>query len=154
MLSAAIFAVVTVGAKPADLSGTWTTKVQFTTGAFSGINDLEFMTVFNKGGTMTESSNYDGLPPVPPAYGIWKKTGSNRYEARYAYYVTKPPLKFEDVSNGGGWLPDGKGLIHEKITLARNGQTYKSTITLKLYDAKGRAGQIWSGHCSGIRMKF
>jgi hypothetical protein len=143
-----------VTAPKADLVGAWTTKVKFTTGAFTGIDNLEFMTVFNKGGTMTESSNYDSLPPVPPAYGIWKKTGSNRYEAKYAYYVTKPPLKFEEISSGGGWLPDGKGVILESITLARNGQTYKSSIKLKLFDAKGRAGQIWIGVGSGVRMKF
>lgn len=154
MLTAAIFAVVTVGAKPTDLTGAWTSKVQFTSGAFSGIKDLEFLMVFNKGGTMTESSNYDGLPPVPPAYGIWRKTGYGRFEARYVYYVTKPPQRLDDITAGGGWLPDGKGIITEKITLAKNGQSYKSNITLKLFDAKGRAGQIWSGVCNGVRMKF
>ena len=57
-----------------ELVGAWKGKVQFTTGAFAEIKDFEFMYVFNVGGTMTESSNYDGVPPTPPAYGIWKKT--------------------------------------------------------------------------------
>jgi hypothetical protein len=53
------------------LPGSWRSKVQFEDGAFASIKDLEFMYVFNAGGTLTESSNYDGAPPVPPAYEIW-----------------------------------------------------------------------------------
>lgn len=56
-----------------DIVGAWKGKIQFKTGAFAEIKDWEFMWVFNNGGTMTESSNYDGVPPTPPAYGIWKK---------------------------------------------------------------------------------
>ena len=58
-----------------DLVGEWRAPLQFTSGAFAPIKDLEFMYVFNQGGTMTESSNYDASPPVPPAYGIWRKVG-------------------------------------------------------------------------------
>ena len=53
-----------------DLAGEWRAQLQFTSGAFASIKDLEFMYSFNQGGTMTESSNYDASPPVPPAYGI------------------------------------------------------------------------------------
>ena len=56
-----------------NIVGAWKGKVQFKSGAFAEVKDIEFMYVFNAGGTMTESSNYDGAPPVPPAYGIWKK---------------------------------------------------------------------------------
>lgn len=59
-----------------SLAGAWQGKVQFTTGAFAAVKDLEFMYAFHVGGTMTESSNYDGAPPAPPAYGVWRKTGS------------------------------------------------------------------------------
>lgn len=154
MLSYALFAVVTLGAKPADLVGAWTTQVQFKNGAFSSVKDLEFLMVFNQGGTMVESSNYDAAPPVPPAYGIWKKTGSNRYEAKYVFYITKAPAKFEDISGGGGWMPDGRGVLLEKIQLASNGLSYKSNLTLKMYDAKGKPGETWSAVCSGVRMKL
>mgnify|MGYP001185016428 CR=1 FL=1 len=64
-----------------NIVGAWKGKVQFKTGAFAAIKNWEFMWVFNEGGTMTESSNYDGVPPTPPAYGIWKKTGEKQYEA-------------------------------------------------------------------------
>src|SRR3954447_24153644 len=78
-----------------DLMGEWRAQLQFSSGAFAPIKDLEFMYVFNQGGTLTESSNYDASPPVPPAYGIWRKTGDNKYELKYEFYVTKPPAAFE-----------------------------------------------------------
>ena len=62
-----------------DLVGEWRAQLQFTSGAFASIKDLEFMYVFNQGGTMTESSNYDASPPVPPAYGIWRKVGNREF---------------------------------------------------------------------------
>ena len=46
------------GKAVANLAGAWRGKVQFTSGAFAEIKDLEFMYAFNAGGTMTESSNY------------------------------------------------------------------------------------------------
>ncbi|HET6272831.1 MAG TPA: hypothetical protein VFG32_07620, partial [Bacteroidota bacterium] len=66
-----------------SLVGAWRSKVQFKSGAFAAVKDLEFMYVFNAGGTMTESSNYDGAPPVPPAYGMWRKLGPGQFEAKY-----------------------------------------------------------------------
>ena len=80
------------------------------------------MYVFNAGGTMTESSNYDGAPPVPPAYGVWRKVGSRQYELKYAFYVTKAPATFDDIAKGGGWSPAGMGVFTEKITLADDGK--------------------------------
>ena len=53
------------------LVGAWRGEVQFETGAFAAVPDLEFLYVFNAHGTMTESSNYDAAPPVTPAYGVW-----------------------------------------------------------------------------------
>src|SRR5688572_16652310 len=67
---------------PSSLVGAWRSKLQFTSGAFAPIRDLEFLYVFNAGGTMTESSNYDGTPPVPPAYGVWRQTAPNEFEAK------------------------------------------------------------------------
>lgn len=52
-----------------SLVGAWRSQIRFNGGSFAEIKDLQFMYVFNAGGTMTESSNYDGAPPVPPAYG-------------------------------------------------------------------------------------
>jgi len=129
--------------QPDELVGAWKGKVQFRTGMFAEVKDLEFMWVFNNGGTLTESSNYDGAPPMPPAYGIWKKTGDKQYEARYEFYFTKVPASYEDLTKAGGFLPAGYGVLTEKITLSDDGKSYKSTIK---WDSFGQTGkQMTSG---------
>ncbi|HJW45440.1 MAG TPA: hypothetical protein VJ484_03020 [Lysobacter sp.] len=119
------------------LVGAWKSQVQFKSGAFASIQDLEFMYVFNAGGTLTESSNYDGVPPVPPAYGIWRRIGPNRFEARYEFYATKPPARLEELTTGGGWQPAGRGVFIERIEMAPDSQSYTSTIRYSAFDAKG-----------------
>src|SRR5262245_61852309 len=105
-------------APESQLVGEWRAQLQFTSGAFAAVKDLEFMYVFNLGGTMTESSNYDAAPPVPPAYGIWRRTGPREYEAKYEYYATRPPAAFDEIASGSGWLPAGRGVFVDHITLA------------------------------------
>ena len=99
------------GARPeaVDLVGQWRARLEFRDGDFAVFDDLEFMYVFNAGGTMTESSNYDAAPPVPPAYGIWRRTGPDRFEAKYEFYPTSPPAALEDLTGGGGWRGGGEG---------------------------------------------
>ena len=121
-----------------DLTGTWKAKVQFKSGAFAGIKDLEFLLSFNSGGTITESSNYDGMPPVPPAYGIWKKTGKGQYEAKYEFYITNVPPSFEALKKVGGFTPGGYGMFSENITLSPDGKTYKSKIKFSAFDITGK----------------
>ena len=121
-----------------NLVGTWKGKVQFKTGAFAGVKDLEFMLSFNSGGTMTESSNYDGMPPVPPAYGIWRKTGDKQYEAKYEFYITNVPASFEALAKIGGFSPAGYGRLTEKIILSADGKTYKSKIKFNAFDITGK----------------
>ncbi|HZN55017.1 MAG TPA: hypothetical protein VFB67_06805 [Candidatus Polarisedimenticolaceae bacterium] len=111
-------------ARDGELAGAWRSKVQFADGAFASIKDLEFMYAFNAGGTMTESSNYDAAPPVPPAYGIWRVTGPNRFEARYEFYASRPPA--------------GRGVFVETITLSDDGRSFTSTIRYEAYDAAGQ----------------
>jgi len=154
MLTTVIFAIVAGTPSSANLQGAWSAKVQFTNGPYAAIKDAEFMLTFNQGGTMNESSNYDGAPPVPPAYGIWRKTGPNRFEAKYVFYNTKPPTKFEDISGGGGWMPGGKGTLIEKFIILPGGNTYSSTITLKMQDEKGKPGETWFAKTRGVRIKF
>jgi hypothetical protein len=121
-------------ARPA-LVGAWRSNIQFRDGAFAEIKNLEFLYVFNAGGTMTESSNYDGVPPVPPAYGSWRETGPNQFEAVYVFYTTKAPANFEEVAKGGGWMPSGRGELRESITVA--GDSLTSKVELVLFDQKG-----------------
>jgi hypothetical protein len=124
-----------------NLVGAWRGKVQFKTGPLASVKDLEFMYVFNEGGTMTESSNYDGAPPVPPAYGVWRKTGPRRFEAKYAFYWTKAPTSYEDIAKGGGWMPAGHGVLEERITLSEDGRSFKSTIKYDAFDPAGNPAE-------------
>lgn len=141
-------------APPVPLVGAWRSSIQFQNGAFAGIKDLEFMFVFNAGGTLTESSNYDGAPPVPPAYGVWRAIGPGEFEAKYEFFVTSPspPDVFQ---GGGGWLPSGRGVFTERITLSADGQTFTSTIR---YEALGVKGEpvAGSGDAQGraVRIRF
>ena len=140
--------------QPVPLVGAWRSSVQFGTGAFASIKDLEFMFVFNAGGTLTESSNYDGAPPVPPAYGVWRSVGAREFEARYEFYVTSasPPDLFR---SGGGWLPSGRGVFTERITVSSDGQTFTSAIRYEALGAKGEPVS-GSGEAQGraVRIRF
>ena len=137
------------------LVGAWKAKLQFQTGAFPAIKDLEFMYVFNVGGTMTESSNYDAAPPVPPAYGIWRRVGRNHFEAKYEFYITRMATAAETTASGGGWLPAGRGVFVESITLSDDGNSFTSKIRYEAFDQLGKptkGGGDANGQ--GIRLNF
>ncbi len=121
-----------------NLAGAWEGKVQFKTGAFADTKDLEFMYAFMAGGTMTESSNYDAAPPVPPAYGVWKKVAARKYEAKYRFYQSKAVSSADELVKGGGWAPGGYGILTQKITLSTDGNSFESGITLELFDKDGK----------------
>jgi hypothetical protein len=137
-----------------DLVGAWRATIDFESGAFAAFDDLEFMYAFNAGGTMTESSNYDGAPPVPPAYGIWRRTGSNTFEAKYQYYATAAPAAFEDIAKGGGWMPAGHGVFTETIMLSDDGLTFESSMFYEAFDPDGARGETANAHVRGVRLTF
>ncbi len=113
--------------RQSPLVGAWKSAVQFKTGAFTSIQNLEFMYVFNAGGTMTESSNYDGAPPVPPAYGIWRQVAPGEFEVRYEFYSTTPSAP-EAFKTGAGWLPSGHGVLTERIRMSADSRSFTSSI--------------------------
>jgi hypothetical protein len=126
---------------PPALVGAWHASVQFESGAFASVKNLEFLYVFSAGGTMTESSNYDAAPPVPPAYGVWREVGANEFEAKYEFFSTAPTGAAEFM-RGAGWLPAGRGVLTERIKLSADGRTYTSTIR---YEAIGPQGEPIEG---------
>ena len=129
--------------------------MQFKTGAFAAVTDLEFMYVFNAGGTMNESSNYDASPPVPPAYGVWRKTGARQFEAKYAYYWTKAPANLDEITKGGGWSPGGHGVLTQTITLTEDGNAFASEIKYESFDQQGKPTEPSStASAKGERIKF
>lgn len=109
-------------------------KITFHSGPFPATKDLEFLYLFIMGGTMTESSNYDAAPPVPPAYGIWRETGQNEYGAKYEFYLTKALPRAPGGSNSEGWLPAGRGVLTEKVILSEGGNRMTSSIRYKVFD--------------------
>jgi hypothetical protein len=121
-----------------DLVGAWHGAMQFSTGAFAETKDLELMYAFAAGGTMTESSNYDASPPVPPAYGVWRRVGVRRYEAKYQFFQTRPVTSADELVKGGGWAPNGYGVITQTFTLSEDGMTFESTATVELFDKQGK----------------
>jgi hypothetical protein len=144
--------------RPGDdvsLQGAWRSNVDFHTGALASIKGFEFMYVFNSGGTMTESSNYDAAPPVPPAYGIWRSLGKDEYEAKYEFFITREPNTTEASSGAAGWLPGGRGLLIEAIKVATDGDSFTSTIRYEILDQAGKpveGGGVGEGHAA--RMMF
>jgi hypothetical protein len=140
-------------AAAADLQGQWRAQLKFSSGAFVSMKDLEFMYSFNQGGTMTESSNYDAAPPVPPAYGIWRKVGPRAYEAKYEFYVTKPPAAFDEIVKGSGWGPAGRGVFVEQITLSQDGKTFTSKMKYDQYDTAGKPAE-GGGEATGKGVKL
>jgi hypothetical protein len=121
-----------------DLVGAWRGAMQFTTGAFAETKDLELMYAFAAGGTMTESSNYDASPPVPPAYGVWRRVGVRRYEAQYQFFQTRPVTSADELVKGGGWAPNGYGVITQTFVLSDDGKTFESKATVELFDMQGK----------------
>jgi hypothetical protein len=143
------------GATALELVGQWRARLRFRDGEFAAVDDLEFMYVFNAGGTMTESSNYDSAPPVPPAYGIWRRIGPDRFEAKYEFYPTSAPTGLDDITSGGGWRCAGRGVFTETITVAADGATFASEM---VYEAFGEAGEPVAGGGMatgrGVRLQF
>ena len=141
-------------APPPAIVGAWRSSPQFTSGVFASTRDLQFLYVFNVGGTMTESSNYDQAPPVPPAYGEWRATGPNAYEARYIFFTTMPPKDPKSIATGG-WAPAGHGVLVERIQVSADGRSFDSTMQMDLFDMAGRmvegGGQA---HAHGVRAGF
>lgn len=142
-------------ASSASLAGAWRGSVKFGEGVLAPMKDLEFLYAFNAGGTMTESSNYDAAQPVPPAYGVWRQTAPSKFEAKYVFFNTKPPAAFKDLASGGGWLPIGRGVLSETITVSTDGQSYESTLAMDLFDMAGKP-MAGGGHATvrAARIQF
>ena len=113
------------------LTGAWRSSLKFKTWPFAGVKDLEFMYVFNEGGTLTESSSYDGAPPVPGACGVWRSVGPNEFEAKYGYF---------------GNAPSGRGVLTERIALSADARTFRRGFP-ECASARRRASQPAGSTC-------
>ena len=139
----------------AALAGAWKGGVVGTSGWLADMKGLAFMYVFNADGTMTESSNFDAFPPGPPAYGVWRKVGERQYEARYEVFLTKAVAVMDEIAKGNGWVPNGYGVLTQKITLAADGDSFESTLKFELFDQQGKPMEGGgTATAQGKRMKF
>lgn len=142
------------GADAADrpgLPGAWRASVTIDNGPFAGA--LQFLLVYDSGGGMVESSNFDEATPVPPAYGSWASNGSRTFRSTYIFFTTKPPEDPSTLANAG-WSFSGTGKFREQITLARDGESYLSLLYYQLYDTSdiALAGQSGTGHTAATRI--
>jgi hypothetical protein len=129
-----------VSTRQPSVVGAWRSTIEFQSGAFASIKDLQFMYVFHSDGTVTESSNYDAAPPVPPAYGAWREVGSKEFEATYEFYSTvpSPPDAFK---TGAGWVWSGRGVLTERIKVSDDGGSFTSTIRYEAFDKTGKPAE-------------
>lgn len=65
--------------------------------------------------------------------GTWRRIGPDRFEAKYEFYPTSAPTGLEDITKGSGWLPAGRGVFSETITVAADGATFTSTIRYEAF---------------------
>jgi hypothetical protein len=138
-----------------NLVGAWHGKVTFSSGMFAGLKGLEYSYVFNQGGTMTESSNYDGVPPVPPAYGVWRKTAARTYEAKYRFYQTRAVKTSDELVKQGGFMPDGYGIITQTMTVSADGNAFTGRISVAMFDNDGKPiSGGGTGTARGERIRF
>ena len=120
--------------------GAWRSSIAVSSGVLAEAKGLEFMYVFHNYGTMTESSNYDAAPPVPPAYGVWRPAGAGRIESTYEFFTTAR-RDADDAKAGAGWFPSGRGVITEVIQVDPDSsypKAFTSTIRYELFDDAGK----------------
>ena len=157
MLAAVLLSTSCAGVRPTEspaLVGAWRSSIQFETGPFAALKDLQFMYVFDAGGTLTESSNYDAAPPVPPAYGVWRAIGPEEFEAKYEFFSTALATPAKPLT-GAGWLPSGHGVLTERIRLSPDHRAFTSTIRYEAFGMRDEPVE-GSGTARGraVRVRF
>ena len=75
---------------------------------------------------------------MPPAYGVWKKAGFRKYEAKYHFFQSKAVTTADELVKDGGWVPVGYGILAQKMTLSADGKSFDSRIVLELFDKDGK----------------
>ena len=55
------------------------------------------------------------------------------------YETTKSAKPLEEIAKGAGWLPDGHGVLSEKITLSADGKSFTSRVRRDMFDHAGKA---------------
>jgi hypothetical protein len=70
-------------------------------------------------------------------------------------FLTKSAKPLEEIAKGGGWLPDGHGVLTEKITQSADGKSFTSRIRWDMFDVAGKTVESGiEGTGEGRRMGF
>jgi hypothetical protein len=135
------------------LEGGWRARVTIASGPIQGVG--QFLFTYARGGGLVESSNFDEMPPVPPAYGSWVNTRGQTFQSTYVFFTTV----LADANDvGAGWQFSGSGKIKESIQLRNDGDTYSSDLTYQLFDTedqplRGQSG-VGKALARRIRVEF
>jgi hypothetical protein len=131
------------------LEGAWRVNITVETGPFAGLQ--QFLVTYSAGGGMVESSNFDAMPPVPPAYGSWVATAESTFRSTYVFFTTE---QVDRLDPGAGWGFSGSGKFRESITVGPNGDDYTSRLSYQLFDTADKAlpGQSGEGFGVGSRI--
>ena len=88
-------------------------------------------------------------------FSVWRKTGARRYEARYLVFQTKAVSIKEEITKGGGWAPDGYGVLSEQVALSEDGDSFDSAIKFEIFDPEGKlTSRGGEGVGKGRRIQF
>jgi hypothetical protein len=61
----------------------------------------------------------------------------------------------DELVKGGGWGPDGYGILAQKLTLSADGNSFDSRITLELFDKDGKpVDGGGEGTAKGQRLRY
>ncbi|HNP37379.1 MAG TPA: hypothetical protein PKK10_16145 [Woeseiaceae bacterium] len=91
-----------------------------------GPNPFPGMASYHEGGTMTEFASRSPSSVRSTGFGVWKKTGKNRYRSRFTFQ--------EFDANGLLWRTM---VISSKIYMSKNSKKYEAVSRLELTDISG-----------------
>jgi len=137
------------GSSP-GLEGGWRARVTIASGPIAGVG--QFLFTYALGGGLVESSNFDEMPPVPPAYGSWVTTGGLNFQSTYVFFTT---VLADPNDVGAGWQVSGSGKIKEAIQLKNDRNSYASNLSYQLFDSNDGPllGQSGVGKAVGRRIQ-
>jgi hypothetical protein len=61
-----------------------------------------------------------------------------RYEAKYQFFQSRAVISADEVVKGGGWAPNGYGVVTQSFTLSADGRTFDAKAMLELFDKEGK----------------
>jgi hypothetical protein len=83
------------------------------------------------------------------------RVAERKYEAKYAYYWTRPPSNLNELTKGNGWAAGGHGVLSQEITLSSDGNSFESTIRYQVFDRSWKqTEQDNSATAKATRLRF